>query len=567
MAYDISQPEAPVYRREAVGNARASTIAGDLLYVVDDFRHLRIYDLSVDPLSPPQLGIVTLPGNEDGGSGIAVEGNYAYATTRNDGAFAIVDVSDPRSLTVVWSRSTFLAEDVDVSGGIACLAEEGALTIMDVSDPGNMQELARIRPHGSRPGSFSIGSVSGVEMLGTRAYVLDVGEGLMVFDLTDPANPAHQGNYHSPRFLRVPQKQGDSLYVTDAFNGISIVNVSNAAALALRGAYQNSEAGGRWGPNWGVDVRGGMAYLGAGLGGLEVVDVSDPATPTLAGAFLFDGSKAVAVKLSLIDSVGVMSAGPRIDNFDISDPANIRRVGSVSLPGLHEKIYVIEVDPTGIAHAAVDGYIAVVDLSAAANPVLLSTLPWPSVGLPYQLVLRGDLRYVTNPSREANGGGHYIHDIGDPNNPVTLAYFSAEAATGLAVENHKAFFTAGDPNNGFRTTVFALDVSTPESPLLLAKSVLPEAGFAAADGDTVYVSTISTGLVAVRLAGVPFPGDLNCDGQINAFDIEPFLVALFDPENYGIRYPDCDMNNADINGDGSINAFDIEPFLRLLFGP
>ena len=60
-------------------------------------------------------------------------------------------------------------------------------------------------------------------------------------------------------------------------------------------------------------------------------------------------------------------------------------------------------------------------------------------------------------------------------------------------------------------------------------------------------------------------GDLNCDGAIDAFDIEPFLTALFDPGSYAGMYPDCDINLADINGDGSINAFDIEPFLDLLF--
>ena len=69
--------------------------------------------------------------------------------------------------------------------------------------------------------------------------------------------------------------------------------------------------------------------------------------------------------------------------------------------------------------------------------------------------------------------------------------------------------------------------------------------------------------------GVPpaCPGDLNCDGAVNALDIEPFLVALFDPEQYPVEYPNCDINNGDINGDGSIDALDIEPFLVLLFGP
>ncbi len=62
-------------------------------------------------------------------------------------------------------------------------------------------------------------------------------------------------------------------------------------------------------------------------------------------------------------------------------------------------------------------------------------------------------------------------------------------------------------------------------------------------------------------------GDLNCDGTIDALDIEPFLVALFDPSQYPNQYPNCNINAADINGDGAIDALDIEPLLELLFGP
>lgn len=61
------------------------------------------------------------------------------------------------------------------------------------------------------------------------------------------------------------------------------------------------------------------------------------------------------------------------------------------------------------------------------------------------------------------------------------------------------------------------------------------------------------------------PGDLNCDGDLNAFDIEPFLTAMFEPDEYGIQYPECDADLADLNFDGAVNAFDIEPFLNLLF--
>ncbi len=61
-------------------------------------------------------------------------------------------------------------------------------------------------------------------------------------------------------------------------------------------------------------------------------------------------------------------------------------------------------------------------------------------------------------------------------------------------------------------------------------------------------------------------GDLNCDGLINAFDIDPFVLALTDSEAYALAYPNCDFLLADTNGDGLVNAFDIDPFVILLTG-
>ena len=62
-------------------------------------------------------------------------------------------------------------------------------------------------------------------------------------------------------------------------------------------------------------------------------------------------------------------------------------------------------------------------------------------------------------------------------------------------------------------------------------------------------------------------GDLNCDTVVNSFDIDPFVLAISDPNAYGNAYPDCDVWRADINADGLVNAFDIDPFVALLIGP
>ncbi len=55
------------------------------------------------------------------------------------------------------------------------------------------------------------------------------------------------------------------------------------------------------------------------------------------------------------------------------------------------------------------------------------------------------------------------------------------------------------------------------------------------------------------------PCDMNCDGGIDALDIEPFLDLLF---SGGVP---CNSCTGDTNNDGSIDALDIEPFLNCLF--
>jgi hypothetical protein len=61
-------------------------------------------------------------------------------------------------------------------------------------------------------------------------------------------------------------------------------------------------------------------------------------------------------------------------------------------------------------------------------------------------------------------------------------------------------------------------------------------------------------------------GDLNCDGDVNGYDIDPFVLALTDATAYEAAYPDCEIMNADTNGDGVVNGYDIDPFVALLTG-
>ena len=61
-------------------------------------------------------------------------------------------------------------------------------------------------------------------------------------------------------------------------------------------------------------------------------------------------------------------------------------------------------------------------------------------------------------------------------------------------------------------------------------------------------------------------GDMNCDGAVDFFDIDPFVMAITDPAGYAAQYPDCDVMLADCNDDGSVDFFDIDCFVGLITG-
>ncbi len=70
----------------------------------------------------------------------------------------------------------------------------------------------------------------------------------------------------------------------------------------------------------------------------------------------------------------------------------------------------------------------------------------------------------------------------------------------------------------------------------------------------------TSGHFAGRLGGGCDACDANCDGTVDAFDIEAFVNLLTGGGG-------CAPCSGDVNGDGAVDAFDIEPFVACLSGP
>ncbi|MGE0480704.1 MAG: hypothetical protein AB7Q17_09555 [Phycisphaerae bacterium] len=68
--------------------------------------------------------------------------------------------------------------------------------------------------------------------------------------------------------------------------------------------------------------------------------------------------------------------------------------------------------------------------------------------------------------------------------------------------------------------------------------------------------------------GVTQVGDANCDGLVNNFDIDAFVLALTGGQTAWEAAFSCNYLCAnDANGDGVVNNFDIDPFVAILAGP
>jgi hypothetical protein len=61
-------------------------------------------------------------------------------------------------------------------------------------------------------------------------------------------------------------------------------------------------------------------------------------------------------------------------------------------------------------------------------------------------------------------------------------------------------------------------------------------------------------------------GDANCDGSVDFFDIDPFVLALFNLPEYQTQHCGGSTATVDVDSSSGVDFFDIDPFLACQFG-
>jgi hypothetical protein len=533
--FDLSDPTAPVL----VGTcpvsywAAALAVEGDYAYYITLFR-LEIVDVS-DPAAP--FMVSSTP--RESPYRVAAQNGYVYLGTEwyeGDCYLRVIDAANPY-LPVEVGRCVVpgLLEAVTVYGASAYVttdlsSTQAGLYVIDVSDPGAPAVVG-----------FSLLdtlSPSDVMAADDFAYVVDMDRGLRTFDVHTPTAPQQVGGYTVAGGGYAVTVAGGCAYFDGRRGGLNIIDITDPAE-PVRTAFR---------PEGGfVRVVGNIGYSASGYGGLEIFDLSDPTNPVLLGVFddmQYVGDVAVAGSYAyLADWTGVIVV-------DVSDPSAPVQVGMCSDMGIASGIDVSANYAYVVGHHYVDGALWVVDVSDPAAPTVVANCP---ALMPERVQVVGPYAYVMTYSE-----GFDVIDVSDPLSPHTIGQVVGAGGEDLHVVGDFAYLAT-------QTRLRVYDVLDRSAPALVADVNWTPGrpyGVAVRDG-YAYVADGQGGLTVLSLH---ISGDLNCDGLIDFGDINTFVLALCSPAEYAAIYPDCHGINADINRDGLVDLGDINPFVALLTG-
>lgn len=221
------------------------------------------------------------------------------------------------------------------------------------------------------------GPVSALAIVGDYLYAgwssPDASAGITIYSLANPAQPVAAGEfddyvvsaYKGPIGLAT---SGNSLYVGDSQNGLFVVDASNPLVPVVSGSVSGVYEFDAMAAFGNQLLTTGSSFIGGRI--VNVIDISAPATPILAGSTALDGGSVLRAVLTDGYAIGV---GNDLLVYDLHDPANIAQVFSSPIDQATGAIR------TGnTLYLVGDSGIQVWDFTTPAAPMLLRTVAMPT---------------------------------------------------------------------------------------------------------------------------------------------------------------------------------------------
>ena len=278
---------------------------------------------------------------------------------------------------------------------------------------------------------------------------------------------------------------GRYAYVADYGAGLQILDISNPASPTRVGGYDTT--GYASGVTLSTDGR--YAFVADGADGLQILDISTPANPSLTATYDTSGF----VKSVLLSANGRYAfladdGGMGFQVVDISTPSRPTYAGGYNTIGRRASDLTLSADGGYLFLATLDGGIEILTVSNPARPAKVGGYDTNGTARGIGLSPNGRYAFVAD-----NEAGLQILDVANPSSPIRVGGFdTGGAAISVRLSADGRYAYVADYSAGLQV----LDVSNPSSPVRVGAF---DTGSAvgvtlSADGRLAFVANGSAGL-------------------------------------------------------------------------
>jgi len=422
---------------------------------------LRIFNVA-DPRNPIQVGACS-----DSGFPMCVSGNYCYLADQY--GLNIVDVSNPASPHRVGSIGGFEALSVAVQDTLCYVGtynpDEFRLRVYNVRNPAS---------------PIPVGSLVGVAAYDiylppTCDTVLYTPK-LHIINITDPRNPRQIGFVDCPGWdygvTAVPAL--NYALVADYFEGLVAVSIASPSAPQIDTMLFAGDMA------QDISIDNGRVYLASYHAGLQILDVSSPASPRYLGSYDTVGTGPWMAAAAARDSFAYTGwVWPyRFVSVDVSDPYHPTRAGGCTITNYPEDMVLRDT----FVFVAEDNRLQVVNVARSRQPVLVGSCNLPEAS--YGIALQDSLAYVTTYP-------FAIVSVANPTQPRIIGSIW-KGAFGIAVRDTLVYVAGGD--------LFTYSVARPTQPYLVDSLYVGDFVSAVAVIDTLAYVGCDQGVRIVNIA-------------------------------------------------------------------
>jgi PGF-pre-PGF domain-containing protein len=285
------------------------------------------------------------------------------------------------------------------------------------------------------------GVVESVAVEGNYAYI-GQGQDFVVLDITDAVKPIEIGRVTTSSDFYYPVISGNYAYLINDKNGLEIVDITNPSSPTLAGSYDTPTLSA-------IAVSGNYAYVTDYDNGLMILNISVPSSPVLVGSYDTDIVQGISVSGNYAYIVG-----GGLEVVDISDPSSPTLAGRYDTEGSD-----IVVSNNYAYVANEDSGLVILDISDPSSPIFTGIY---AMNGSWDVTLSGNYAYISVYNHINNSAYLEIVDISDPTAPAFTGNYNISGP--IAVAGNYAYIANWDEG------LTIIDISNPSVPTFVDSS-------------------------------------------------------------------------------------------------